>query len=65
VGSSSPTASNRVILAFLSLAGAISTSALTGAPLDLNMITSIVQVIVEAFVAFVLARGSYTLFWKT
>jgi hypothetical protein len=59
------TASKRVILALLSLAGAIATSAMTGAPIDLNMITSIVQVIVEAFVAFVLAHGSYTLFWKS
>jgi hypothetical protein len=37
---------------------------MTGAPIDLNIITSIVQVVVEAFIAFVLAHGSYTLFWK-
>jgi hypothetical protein len=28
------------------------------------MVTSIVQFIVEALVAFVLAHGSFTLFWK-
>ncbi|MCB1392891.1 hypothetical protein [Nitrobacter sp.] len=59
------TASKRVILALFSLAGAIATSAMSGEPLDPNMITSIVQVVVEAFVAFVLAHGSYTLFWKS
>lgn len=58
------TASKRVILALLSLAGAIATSAMTGEPLDPNTVSSIVQVIVEAFLAFLLAHGSYTLFWK-
>jgi hypothetical protein len=58
------TAAKRVILALLSLAGVIATSAMTGTPVDPNMVSSIVQVIVEAFVAFVLAHGSYTLFWK-
>lgn len=58
------TASKRVILALFSLAGVIATSAMTGTPVDPNMVSSIVQVIVEAFVAFVLAHGSYTLFWK-
>jgi hypothetical protein len=58
------TASERVILALLSLAGVIAASAMTGTPVDPNMVSSIVQVIVEAFVAFVLAHSSYTLFWK-
>lgn len=45
-------------------ASVIDTSAMTGTPVDPNMVSSIVQVIVEAFVAVVLAHGSYTLFWK-
>ncbi|EAQ35266.1 hypothetical protein NB311A_13156 [Nitrobacter sp. Nb-311A] len=43
---------------------ALATSAMTGAPVEPNVVSSIVQLIVEAFVAFVLAHGSYTLFWK-
>lgn len=58
------TTSKRAVLALFSLAGVIATSAMTGTPVDPNMISSITQVIVEAFVAFVLAHGSYTLFWK-
>jgi hypothetical protein len=59
------TASKRVVLALLSLAGVIATSAMTSTPVDPNMISSITQVLIEAFVAFVLAHGSSTLFWKT
>jgi hypothetical protein len=59
------TTSKRVILALFSLAGVIATSAMTGTPVDPNMVSSIVHVLVEAFVAFVLAHGSYTLFWKS
>jgi hypothetical protein len=59
------TASKRVVLALFSLAGVIATSAMTGAPVDPNTVSSIIQTIVEAFVAFVLAHGSYTLFWQS
>jgi hypothetical protein len=58
------TGSKRVILALFSLAGVIATSAMTGSPVDPNMVSSIVMVLVEAFVAFLLAHGSYTLFWE-
>lgn len=58
------TASKRVVLALFSLAGVIAASAMTGTPVDPNTVSSIIQTIVEAFVAFVLAHGSYTLFWK-
>ncbi|MDR6305910.1 hypothetical protein GGQ85_003636 [Nitrobacter vulgaris] len=58
------TASKRVVLALFSLAGVIATSAMTGAPVDPNLVSNILTVLVEAFVAFVLAHGSYTLFWK-
>ena len=58
------TASKRVVLALFSLAGVIATSAMTGAPVDPNLVSNIRMVLVEAFVAFVLAHGSYTLFWK-
>ena len=42
----------------------IATSAMTGASVDPYMGSNILMVLVEAFVAFVLAHGSYTLFWK-
>lgn len=58
------TASKRVVLALFSLAGVIATSAMTGAPVDPNLVSNILMTLVEAFVAFVLAHGSYTLFWK-
>jgi hypothetical protein len=59
------TASKRVVLALFSLAGSIATSATTWTPVDLNMITSILQVFIETFVAFLSAHGGYTLFWKS
>jgi hypothetical protein len=58
------TASKRVVLALFSPAGVISTSAMTGAPVDPNPVSNILMTLAEAFVAFVLAHGSYTLFWK-
>lgn len=58
------TVSKRVILALFSLAGIIAGSAMTGTPVDPNQVSAILTVIVETFVAFLLAHGSYTLFWK-
>jgi hypothetical protein len=58
------TTSKRVVLALFSLAGVIAVSAMTGAPVDPNTVSSILETLVEAFVAFLLAHGSYTLFWK-
>jgi hypothetical protein len=59
------TASKRVVLALFSLAGIIAGSAMTGTRVDPNQISNILQVLIETFVAFLLAHGSYTLFWKT
>jgi hypothetical protein len=58
------TSSKRVVLALFSLAGVIAVSATTGSPVDPNVVSSILQTLVETFVAFLLAHGSYTLFWK-
>jgi hypothetical protein len=57
------TASKRIMLALTSLAGVIATNAMT-APGRPNMVSSIVQLIVEAFVASGLAHCSYTLFGR-
>jgi len=58
------TASKRVVLTLFSLAGVIAASAMTGSPVDPNLVSNILMTLVEAFVAFVLAHGSYILFWK-
>lgn len=58
------TAWKRGVLALLSLAGVIATSAMTGTPVNPNEVSSLLTAIVEAFVAFLLAHGSYTLFWN-
>jgi hypothetical protein len=57
------TTSKRVVLALFSLAGVIATSAMTGTPVGPNIASSNLQVVIETFIAFVLAHGSYTLFW--
>jgi hypothetical protein len=57
----SSTAGKRFLLAVLSLFGAISFSALSGTPLDINSVSSILQIAFEAFFAFFAAHGSYSL----
>jgi uncharacterized membrane protein YhhN len=37
---------------------------MTGSPVNPNMVSSSHQTFVEALVAFLLAHGRYTLFWK-
>jgi hypothetical protein len=58
------TAGKRFLLAVLSLVGVVSFSALNGTPVDPNSISSLVQTILEAFVAFLAAHGSYHLFFS-
>ncbi len=53
------TAAKRVFLALFSLAGVIATSAMTGTPVDPNIVSNIVQVLAETFMTFLLAHGSY------
>ena len=36
---------------------------MTGTPVGPNIASSNLQVVIETFIAFVLAHGSYTLFW--
>jgi hypothetical protein len=51
----------RFLLAVVSLLGAISFSAQSGTPLDINLVSSILQIAFEAFAAFFAAHGSYSL----
>lgn len=53
-----------IFLALFSLVGVVAFSALSGNPVDPNSITSLIQTIVESFIAFLLAHGSYTMFWN-
>jgi hypothetical protein len=57
----SSTAGKRFLLAVVSLMGAISFSALSGTPLDINSVSSILQIAFEAFAAFFAAHGSYSI----
>ena len=58
------TTGKRGILALLALVGAVAFGTYTGTPVDIDSLTSLSTVVIEAFVAFLLAHGSYTLFWK-
>ena len=51
----------RFVLALVVILGAISFSALTGTPLNVDSVNSLVQVAFEALAAFLAARGSYSL----
>lgn len=59
------TVGKRGILALLAIVGAVAYGSLTGSPVDMNSVTSLATTVIEAFVAFLLAHGSYTLFWKS
>lgn len=58
------TTGKRGFLAILALIGALAYNRLTGTPLQMDSITSLTSIVVEGFVGFLLAHGSYTLFWK-
>jgi hypothetical protein len=58
------TGAKRFFLALFALAGVIAFSALSGNPVDPNSISSLVQTIFASFATFLLAHGSYTLFWQ-
>lgn len=55
------TAGKRFLLAVTAILGAVSFSALTGTPVNVDSITSLVQTALEALVAFLMAHGSYSL----
>jgi hypothetical protein len=57
----SSTAGKRFILAVVSLLGAVSFSALSGTPLDINSVSSILQIAGETLIAFFASHGTYTL----
>jgi hypothetical protein len=57
----SSTAGKRLLLAIAAILGAISFSALTGTPVNVESISSLVQIALEAFAAFLAAHGSYSL----
>ena len=64
LGGVQTTAGKRFLRAVFSLIGVVALSALNGTPVDPNSITSLVTAAVEALSAFLMAHGSYTLFWK-
>jgi hypothetical protein len=55
------TGGKRFVLALVAILGAISFSALTGTPLNVDSVSSLVQVAFEALAAFLAAHGSYSL----
>jgi len=57
----SSTGGKRFLLALAAILGAISFSALTDTPLNVDSITSLVQIGFEALAAFLAAHGSYSL----
>lgn len=57
----SSTAGKRFLLAVASLFGAISFSALSGTPLNIDSVSSILQIAFEAFFAFMASHGTYSL----
>lgn len=58
------TTGKRGVLAFFALIGALAYGQITGEPVDIDSISSLATIVAEAFVAFLLAHGSYMLFWK-
>jgi hypothetical protein len=60
----SSTAGKRVVLAAFALIGVIATAAVTGTPVDPASVNYDVGIIGTSFVAFLMAHGSYHLFFK-
>lgn len=58
------TAGKRFFLALFSLVGVIALNAMNGTPVDPNQVSSLLQTIMETFIAFIAAHGSYTLFFN-
>lgn len=59
------TPGKRLLLAILSLLGAVATAVMNGTPLDPTNVSSLVSIIATTFVAFLMAHGSYHLFFKS
>jgi hypothetical protein len=59
------TSGKRIVLAAFSLLGVISTAAMTDTQIDPSNLNVDVQILAISFAAFVMARGSYHLFFKT
>src|ERR1043166_709201 len=58
------TPGKRLGLAVLSLLGAVGTAVANGTPLDPGNLNTLLSVIATSFVAFLMAHGSYHLFFK-
>ncbi len=58
------TPGKRLVLGILALLGVLAGNALTGTPVQLDSISSDFSIIVESFLAFIAAHGSYNLFWN-
>lgn len=54
----------RLILAVLALIGVLASSLLTGVSPDMNTVSGFISTILMAFLGFVSAHGTYSLFWK-
>jgi len=58
------TAGKRLVLALLSLIGVVATAAMTGQPIDPTNVSTLLTAIATSFLAFLMAHGSYHLFFK-
>ncbi len=53
----------RFLLAVFALAGVFAANVMNGTPIDVNQVSALWTMAVEAFIAFIAAHGSYTLFF--
>lgn len=58
------TAAKRGVLGIFAVIGAVLYSTYLGTPIDIDSITSLLNTSFIALTQFLLAHGSYTLFWK-
>jgi hypothetical protein len=63
-GNLQTTAGKRFLLALFSIIGVLAYSSLNGTPVDTNSISNLVTVAMQALAAFLMAHGSYVLFWQ-
>lgn len=58
------TPGKRTLLAVFAIVGVAAANGLTGTPVQVDSISSLTQIALESFAAFVAAHGTYLLFWK-
>ena len=62
-GNVQTTGGKRFLLSVFSLIGVVALSVLNGTPVNVDSVSSLLQTVIEALVAFLAAHGSYHLFW--